>query len=184
MGFKIYTKTGDKGETGLLGGARVPKTAVRIEAYGTVDELNAFTGALTDYSPAEISAEYLKGIQNELFIVGAHLARDPQKRDLPVPEFPKDAIERLERLMDEMDAQLDPLKNFILPGGHVAVSYAHICRTVCRRAERRVIALSELEEIDSWIIQYLNRLSDFFFMYARYLAKQLNVQERPWIPGQ
>lgn len=183
MGFKIYTKTGDKGETGLLGGARVPKTALRIEAYGTVDELNAFAGALADQSPKDLRDIYLSGIQDELFIIGSHLARDPQKKDIPIPEFPEDAIGRLETLMDEMDAQLDPLKNFILPGGHLTVSYSHICRTICRRAERRVIGLSEHEEVETWIIQYLNRLSDFFFMYARFLAKRLNVEERPWIPG-
>jgi len=183
MGFKIYTKTGDKGETGLLGGARVPKHAVRIEAYGTVDELNAFLGSLIDILPAEITDQYLHRVQEELFTIGAHLAKDPNKPEMPVPEFDISAIQRLEGYMDDMDEQLDPLQHFILPGGHPAVSAAHVCRTVCRRAERRVIALGESEYVPEWLIQYLNRLSDFFFILARFTARYFSVKDRPWRPG-
>lgn len=183
MSFKIYTKTGDKGETGLFGGARVSKDDLRIEAYGTVDELNSFVGMLIDQSPEEIAKNFLGGIQDELFVIGSHLAKDPAKKDLPLPQFPENAVERLETFMDTFDEKLAPLSNFILPGGHVNVSAAHICRTVCRRAERRIISLSATQEVSPWIIQYLNRLSDFFFMLARYLALELNVPERPWRPS-
>lgn len=184
MSFKIYTKTGDKGETGLFGGARVSKDDLRIEAYGTVDELNSFVGMLIDQTPEHIVRNNLGGIQEELFIIGSHLAKDPSKNDLPLPKFPANAVERLEAFMDDFDEKLTPLSNFILPGGHVTVSSAHICRTVCRRAERRIISLSASQEVAPWIIQYLNRLSDFFFMLARYLALELSVPERPWRPSQ
>ena len=182
MAFKIYTKTGDKGETGLFGGARIPKNDIRIEAYGTVDELNSFVGNLVDLCDTQDLLQYMTGIQDELFVIGSHLARDPRKPDLPLPSLPLEAIERLESGMDRMDEQLEPLKSFILPGGHPSVSAAHICRTVCRRAERRVIDLAQQQQVDPWIIQYLNRLSDYFFIIARYLAKHHGVADRPWNP--
>lgn len=182
MSFKIYTKTGDKGETGLFGGARIPKDHERIEAYGTVDELNAFTGALIDQIPEELFSKFLKGVQEELFIIGSHLAQDPDKKGIPLPKFPDNATSRLESLIDEIDKELPTLRNFILPGGHPAVSSAHICRTVCRRAERRVVTLGANSTVPEWLVIYLNRLSDFFFMLSRYLTKYYGASERPWVP--
>lgn len=179
MAFKIYTKTGDKGETSLFGGARLPKSHLRIEAYGTVDELNSFIGLLRDcLEDAEIRS-LLKSIQDRLFDLGSNLALDPSKK-LEVPMIEESDIEILEKKMDEMDEHLSPLKNFILPGGHVFVSYCHIARTICRRAERNVVALSHSDEVDAILIRYLNRLSDFFFILARKIASDLGVEEIAW----
>jgi len=182
MSYKIYTKTGDKGQTALFGGARVPKDHFRIEAYGTIDELNSFLGALIDILPPEISEKYLDSIQSELFVIGSHLATDPSKKNLKLPAFSENATQRLESHIDNMDSNLPALKNFVLPGGHLASSYAHICRTVCRRAERRVISLGHQEEVADWIVIYLNRLSDFFFMLSRYVVNYFKVKEKPWLP--
>jgi len=181
MAFKIYTKTGDKGETGLFGGRRLPKNHGRIEAYGTVDELNAFIGLLSDYVEIPVIVEELKGIQDLLFVIGANLASEPKKENA-VPDLTTDDIQLLEQAIDRMDASLPPLKHFILPGGHPAVSHAHVARTVCRRAERLVVALAHEEVVADIIIRYLNRLSDYLFVLARKIGHELGVEERKWEP--
>jgi len=180
MPFRIYTKTGDTGETSLFGGRRVPKSHLRVDAYGTVDELNAFIGLLRDSIDFIHIKSVLSEIQHRLFTIGAHLASDPQKQ-LPTPDlFPSDIV-FLEQEMDQMDEVLSELRHFILPGGHLSVSHAHVCRTICRRAERIVIALSASGEmVDERVVQYLNRLSDYFFILARYLAHELGVEEHKW----
>lgn len=181
MAFKIYTKTGDQGETSLFGGTRLPKSHLRIEAYGTIDELNAHLGMLKDlwYHP-EYSSQMLQ-IQNQLFVLGSILATDPSK-PIPLPPVQIQDIEQLETWIDAMDEQLPPLKNFILPGGDISISQAHICRTVCRRAERNAVALALTTPIDAIVIQYLNRLSDYFFTLSRFIGWSKNVQEIPWVP--
>lgn len=180
MAFKIYTKTGDKGETALFGGKRVPKSHLRVDAYGTVDELNAFIGLLRDAAQDVHVRNMLATVQHRLFSVGAHLASDPAKK-LPLPDLLPDDIALLENDMDEMDKSLPTLRNFILPGGHSTVSICHICRTVCRRAERLTVALAQSDEpVDDVVIQYLNRLSDWFFMLSRKLAQDLQAEEVKW----
>lgn len=179
MAFKIYTKTGDKGETSLFGGARLPKSHLRIESYGTVDELNSYIGLLRDSLENEELRNILKDTQDRLFDLGSNLALDPSKK-LVVPTIDESDIEILEQKMDEMDETLNPLKNFILPGGHVIVSYCHLARTVCRRAERNVVALSLSDEVDEILIRYLNRLSDYLFILARKIAADLGVKEIEW----
>lgn len=181
MAFKIYTKTGDKGTTSLFGGRRLPKYHARIESYGTVDELNSHIGMLRDWITDEFYKDFLKEIQDRLFTVGSNLASDPDK-DMLVPDLINEDVEKLEKLMDKMDEQLEPLKNFILPGGHQTVSQAHICRTVCRRAERLVTELQTSEPVPEIVIVYLNRLSDFFFTLSRKIAKDLKVEEVVWNP--
>jgi cob(I)alamin adenosyltransferase len=194
MAFKIYTKTGDKGETSLFGGARVSKSHIRVEAYGTVDELNSYIGLLTDLVDTPQSREgrdvpykaVLKEIQDRLFTIGAVLASDPSK-NMMIPDVKPSDIQLLENEIDTMETQLPPLKNFILPGGHSSVSFCNIARTVCRRAERLVIALDLLEkeegrEIDPLSIQYLNRLSDYLFVLGRKIGKDLGVEEVVWLP--
>ncbi len=180
--MKIYTKTGDRGETGLFGGQRVQKNNTRIQAYGTVDELNAFIGVLCDSTEDQWIKTHLINIQHRLFSLGAYLATPPkeEKASLEVPDVFQEDIEVLEKEMDRMDAALEPLRNFILPGGHLQVSFAHLARTVCRRAEREVITLHQQETLAPLAIQYLNRLSDYFFILARYLAKELDVKEVLW----
>ena len=178
--MKIYTKTGDEGKTSLFGGQRVSKSNLRIEAYGTVDELNSHIGLLRDQEVNAAAVELLIEIQNNLFSIGANLAADPTKNGLSFPKVSEIDISKLEEAIDSMDAVLAPLKNFILPGGHIAVSFGHVARTVCRRAERRVISLSETEQVDPLIVMYLNRLSDYLFMLCRKMASDLGVMERPW----
>ncbi len=177
--MKIYTKTGDLGETALFGGRRVQKSHLRVDAYGTVDELNSYVGWLRDSVEGPALREMLAQIQHRLFTVGAHLASDPQKQ-LPTPDLLPEDIEMLENAMDKMDAGLPPLRNFILPGGHPAVSVCHVCRTVCRRAERLVVALHETDVVEPIVLQYLNRLSDYFFLLARQLAHDLGAEEVIW----
>ncbi len=167
---KIYTKGGDKGETGLFGGKRVPKSSVRIEAYGTIDELNSFIGlAITEVKSEDVK-KLLQNIQDQLFTVGADLAAPENEVDKkhPVLRVPKEFFEDTEKEIDRYDAQLKPLQNFILPGGSKPAALLNVCRTVCRRAERRVVALSETAEIGGNIIIFLNRLNDLFFVLARY----------------
>jgi cob(I)alamin adenosyltransferase len=183
MAFRIYTKTGDKGETALFGGRRVLKSHLRVDAYGTVDELNSFVGWLRDSVENQHVREALAQIQHRLFTVGAHLASDPAKHP-PVPDLLPADIEMLEKEMEGIDAALPPLKHFILPGGHRAVSVCHVCRTVCRRAERLAVALHETEPVEAIVLQYLNRLSDYFFMLARQLAHDLGAEEVIWNPRQ
>jgi len=181
MAFKIYTKTGDKGETGLFGGKRLPKNHIRIESYGTVDELNSYIGMLRDLVKTDHQKAILKEVQDRLFTIGSNLASDPEK-EMITPDVKVSDIEMLEKEMDTMDEQLPPLKNFILPGGHATVSFCHIARTVCRRAERMVVALHHNEAVEEIIIQYLNRLSDYLFVLGRKLSQDLNAEEIPWAP--
>jgi len=179
MGYKIYTKTGDTGKTSLFGGKRVFKNHERIEAYGTVDELNSFLGLLRDSLEDASLIESLTRIQNKLFDIGSYLASPSQKASENVAV--KEAnISWLEDKIDEMDSELPDLTNFILPGGHIHVSYAHICRTVCRRAERRVVALSLDTEINPFVIRYLNRLSDYFFVLGRSICHLYEKEEVKW----
>jgi cob(I)alamin adenosyltransferase len=181
--MKIYTRTGDKGQTSLLGGARVAKDHLRIEAYGTVDELNSHLGMLRDLTAGRHDA-LLTGVQNKLFGIGSRLASasEADAEKFQVPPVTDEDITALESAMDAMDKELPEMRNFILPGGHAAVSQAHICRTVCRRAERRVVQLGALEAVPEITVRYLNRLSDLLFVLARYIGHQLNVPETPWKP--
>jgi len=182
VAFKIYTKTGDKGQTALFGGARLPKHHIRIESYGTCDELNSHVGLLNDYVSDNELKSWLTTIQNNLFVLGSNLALDPDSK-LEVPTLADTDVVMLENAIDRMEESLEPLKTFILPGGHVHSSQAHIARCVCRRAERLVVALDEVEKnLDPILIQYLNRLSDFLFVTARYISKLRGVEEIPWKP--
>jgi cob(I)alamin adenosyltransferase len=179
--MKIYTKTGDKGQTSLFGGARLPKNHIRIEAYGTVDELNSYIGLVRDVAGNEQVKEVLAAIQDRLFTIGSNLASDPSK-DMITPDVYHSDIELLEREIDRMTSELPELRSFILPGGHTTVSFCHIARCVCRRTERMVVALAENEKVELIIIQYLNRLSDYLFTLGRLLAKDLKVEEVTWNP--
>lgn len=179
--MKIYTKTGDEGMTSLYGGKRVSKDDVRIEAYGTVDELNAHIASLISSLESATQAEMLVEIQNRLFTIGSILASDPTK-DLSTPDLRESDVVFLENAMDNMEATLDPLRTFVLPGGSESNSKAHICRTISRRAERRVISLSGIADVNPIVIKYLNRLSDFFFMLSRKIAQDLGHHEVPWVP--
>lgn len=178
--MKIYTKTGDEGMTSLYGGVRLPKNHVRIEAYGTIDELNAWIGLVRDHMDQD-HIPILQQIQDRLFTLGAHLASSPDK-EMPVPDILPEDYTSLENEMDLMTLQLSPLKHFILPGGHAYISEIHLARTVCRRAERRVMALHQLEPVDPVILIYLNRLSDYLFVLSRWKAKQLGIEEIKWMP--
>ena len=179
--MKIYTKKGDKGETGILGGTRLPKHHLRIEAYRTVDELNSFVGVLRDHVPANKSSDLIR-VQEELFTIGSNLASDPVKNRMELPMISQDDILRLEDQMDQMDESLPEMKSFVLPGGHPSVSSAHVCRCVCRRAERLCVALDENDPVNELILQYLNRLSDYFFVLSRKLTQEFEVDEIPWKP--
>lgn len=187
--MKIYTKTGDKGTTALFGGTRVPKHNLRIESYGTVDELNSYIGLIRDQSIDVTTINSLIKIQNELFTLGAMLATPPEKEVLKngkerlnIPKVNLTSIEFLEQQIDKMNESLPPMTNFILPGGNQTVSFCHIARCVCRRAERLATALHESEPINEAILKYLNRLSDYLFVLARKLTKDLSAKEIPWIP--
>ncbi|HMO62884.1 MAG TPA: cob(I)yrinic acid a,c-diamide adenosyltransferase [Ferruginibacter sp.] len=184
MAFRIYTKTGDKGKTGLIGGTKVPKSHLRIESYGTVDELNSHLGLVRDYCTDTHNREVLLGIQYRLFTIGSMLATDPEKKSgMPLPELMPADVTLLEQEIDRMDATLEPMKFFILPGGHITVSTIHVARCVCRRAERICVHMQELQmPVAPIVIQYLNRLSDYLFVLARYTGKQLGVLEIPWKP--
>jgi len=178
---KIYTKTGDMGETSLLGGKRVSKSHERVEAYGTLDELNSFVGLLKDQQIAEHYRSVLAIIQEKIFIAEAWIASDPQGQPAKLPVLMEDDIMLLENEIDEMNKSLPALSHFLLPGGHPVVSYCHLSRTVCRRAERTVIRLKEKSQMDQIIIKYLNRLSDYLFVLARKLAKDLGATENQWV---
>lgn len=188
--MKVYTKTGDAGTTALFGGTRVPKHHARIDSYGTVDELNSFIGLIRDQDIDVRSKETLIHIQNKLFTVGAILATDPEKMILKngkdrlnIPKINEEDIELLEKEIDWMDTELPQMTHFVLPGGHPTVSHCHVARTVCRRAERLATALYELEPFDSHTLKYLNRLSDYLFVLARKLSKDLHAEEVKWIPS-
>lgn len=179
--MKIYTKKGDKGSTSLLGGTRVSKSHLRIETYGTVDELNSWIGLLRDHAPARKEKELLKHIQDRLFTLGALLATD-RKKKLKLPQLKEADVTRLEQEIDRMESALPPMRSFVLPGGHPVVSYCHITRCVCRRAERLVVRLGDTEKGDALHIQYLNRLSDYLFVLSRHFSKALKAEETPWRP--
>lgn len=187
--MKIYTKTGDKGMTSLFGGTRVPKHHLRIESYGTVDELNSFVGLIRSLNPDKETREVLIQIQNQLFTVGSTLATDPEKavmrsgkQRLKIEKINEAKIRLLEDEIDRMNDSLPPLTHFILPGGNEVVSYCHIARTICRRAERRITQLNETEEVDPLVVRYLNRLSDYFFVLARKLSSDMEAEEIKWVP--
>jgi cob(I)alamin adenosyltransferase len=180
--MKIYTKTGDQGYTSLIGGTRVPKHHLRIESYGTVDELNSYIGLIRDQPIADHHREILKQIQDRLFTIGASLAADPEKSRMVIPDLHLEDIEMLEKEMDAMDEQLPELKHFILPGGSTTVSYCHLARCVCRRAERITVHLAQESTVDEKVNIYLNRLSDYLFTLARKLGNEQNIAENQWIP--
>lgn len=180
--MKIYTKTGDKGHTSLVGGTRVSKTELRIEAYGTVDELNSYVGLVRDQAVNIDRKDILKEIQDRLFTIGSILASETDQTKKRIPDLHESDIELLEKEMDRMDESLEPMRFFILPGGHQSVSFGHLARTVCRRAERVVLRLAEESEINDLVIRYLNRLSDYLFVLCRMMIKELNVEEISWKP--
>lgn len=182
MSLKIYTKTGDKGETSLLGGTRLPKHHIRIEAYGTLDELNSHVGLLRDVIDEPRTHGLLIEIQDRLFTIGSHLAADPVKNKMKLPPVFEEDIVRLEKAIDNITEQVPEMKSFVLPGGHVHLSYCHIARCVCRRAERAVLRLAKNEAVDGIHAKYLNRLSDYLFMLSRWLVVQLKATEIPWKP--
>jgi len=196
MAFKIYTRTGDKGKTALIGGTKVPKSHIRIESYGTVDELNSYVGLLSDHLaaasgiishpvfPLTASIQTLREIQDRLFTIGASLACDPDKESkMKIPDLNEEDIKALEEDIDRMNEVLPEMKSFILPAGHIAVSTAHVARCVCRRAERICVQLQEDGQfIDPLVLKYINRLSDHLFTLARYAGHLLQAPEIPWKP--
>ena len=180
MAFKIYTKGGDKGETGLLGGRRLPKNDIRIESYGSVDELNSWVGLIRDLTDFPKVEGVLEEIQNKLFVIGSELASDPAK-EWDFAKVKDEDVLLLEKEIDRMEKDLQPLTNFLLPGGHPIVSQCHIARCVCRRAERNVVALDQTDdEVSPILLQYLNRLSDYFFVLSRWVGLKLGAKEVPW----
>ncbi len=181
--MKIYTKKGDSGTTSLLGGTRVPKHHLRIEAYGTVDELNSYIGLVRDTVANATHQSVLLEVQDRLFTLGSHLALDPAHvGKMKLPEVLEEDVVFLENEMDRMEALLPEMKNFVLPGGHVAVSHTHVARCICRRAERCVTALHEQEPQPAIVVRYLNRLSDYLFVLSRMLVQELGAEEKPWKP--
>jgi cob(I)alamin adenosyltransferase len=184
MAMKIYTKTGDKGSTSLIGGTKVSKSHLRIEAYGTVDELNSYIGLCRDILTNTSSRDLLKEIQDRLFTIGSSLACDPLKEPkMKIPDLKEEDVRVLEKAMDKMEEKIPPMKSFILPGGHPSVSHLHIARCICRRAERCCVTLdSQQEEVEPLVIKYLNRLSDYLFMLARFTTYELKAEEIPWQP--
>ena len=181
MATKIYTKTGDKGETSLFGGMRLSKADLRIDSYGTVDELNSHIGMVRDLIEAAGQKPILKEAQDRLFTIGSNLASDPSK-DMITPDIKPEDIQYLEAAIDQMQESLPVLKHFILPGGHPTVSAIHIARCVCRRAERIVVALANVSKVEDLIIHYLNRLSDYLFVLGRFEAQTLGIEETRWEP--
>lgn len=182
MGFKIYTKTGDKGTTSLIGGVRVPKNHIRIESYGTVDELNSYLGMVSDSANDVLINDWIREIQDRLFTIGSVLATNPDKEvKMKLPDVHDSDVIWLEQKIDEMNEQLPEMRSFILPGGHIASSTCHVARCVCRRAERICVGMQEQNEVvPELIVRYLNRLSDFLFVLARYIAHKNNVDDIPW----
>ncbi len=187
--MKIYTKTGDKGTTALYGGTRVKKYDLRIESYGTVDELNSYVGLIKDQDIDINTKNVLLKIQNELFTLGAMLATPTEKETLKsgkerlnIPKIDSNSVNFLEQEIDKMDSELPQMTHFILPGGHQSVSFCHVARCVCRRAERLCVELKDSEDINIDILIYLNRLSDYLFMLARKLTIDLSIEEIKWIP--
>lgn len=181
--MKIYTKTGDKGETALFGGERVPKDALRIEAYGSVDELNSLLGIIRAFKSHESIDSLLGKIQHQLFELGADLATPIAHQSPLIPRIKKKHARALEKFIDRLEKKLQPLKTFILPGGSISASYLHLARTICRRAERNVVRLSRNEDIGNDIVIYLNRLSDLLFVIARYSNLLDKHEEIKWVSG-
>lgn len=182
MTFKIYTKTGDSGETSLIGGVRVPKYHLRIESYGTIDELNSYIGLIKDSLQDKEVLDILAEIQDRLFTIGSLLASHPEKSKMKVPDLHEADIELLEKKMDEMDQHLPALKSFVLPGGNITASHCHVARCVCRRAERLVVHLATETEVASIVPKYLNRLSDYLFMLSRKIVIDAGGTEVAWKP--
>lgn len=180
--MKIYTKTGDKGFTSLIGGTRVPKYHIRIESYGTIDELNSYIGLIRDQDIDAADKTLLKEIQDRLFTIGASLAADPDKSKMVIPDLHTEDVELLEEEMDRINEKIPPLKHFILPGGSSAISFCHIARCVCRRAERLVVQLNDESPVDEKVIIYLNRLSDYLFTLARKVGFEKQIPENEWLP--
>lgn len=179
--YKLYTKGGDRGKTSLVGGKRVDKYDIRIESYGTVDELNSFIGVLLSYDLEGIDRETLTWVQHKLFSVGSYLATDPAQTDIRMESrVSAAAIARLESEIDRLDAMVPPINAFILPAGGTIPAAAHVCRTVCRRAERCIYRVHAVEEVESLVLQYINRLSDYFFALARKESYRLNGEEITW----
>ena len=180
--MKIYTRTGDEGLTSLFGGKRVSKADLRIDAYGTIDELNSFIGLLRDQEVNQKRSTLLLEIQDRLFTIGSILATEPGNTKVKIPGLKESDIRMLEKEIDAMEEHLPPMRFFVLPGGHVSVSTGHVTRTVCRRAERLIIALNRSESVDPQVIKYLNRLSDFLFVLCRKMTHELDITEIPWKP--
>jgi len=180
--MKIYTKTGDRGSTSLLGGSRVPKHHLRIESYGTLDELNSYIGLLRDQQPSADVKEQLLEIQDRLFTLGSLLASEPGKSKVKIPEISEHDVVYLENCIDRMNETLPEMRNFVLPGGHPAVSVCHVARCVCRRAERIIVHLSEESEVPAVVLEYMNRLSDYLFVLSRKLTLDFGASETPWKP--
>jgi cob(I)alamin adenosyltransferase len=180
--MKIYTKTGDTGSTSLFGGKRVSKSDLRIDTYGTVDELNSYIGLLRDQEVNAVRKNSLVEIQDRLFTMGSMLAAEPGNTKVKIPVLSENDIQFLEKEIDLMETTLPPMKSFVLPGGHQSVSFCHVARTVCRRAERLAVALSDLEKVEESVIKYLNRLSDYLFVLSRKMTQELGAEETPWKP--
>lgn len=180
--MKIYTKTGDTGTTSLFGGRRVSKSDLRIDTYGTVDELNSYIGLLRDQEVNKSRKIVLVEIQDRLFTIGSILATEPGNSKVKIPALAESDIHLLEKEIDEMEASLPAMKSFVLPGGHPSVSVCHVTRTVCRRAERLTVALHTVEPINELVIKYLNRLSDYLFVLSRKMTQELGAEETPWRP--
>lgn len=180
--MKIYTKTGDNGTTALFGGKRISKADQRIDAYGTIDELNSFVGLVRDQDVNQKRKNILVEIQDRLFTIGAILATEPGNTKVKIPSLLDSDVSFLEKEIDTMETELPPMKFFVLPGGHTAVSFCHVARTVCRRAERLVIALKAHEAVEDLVIRYLNRLSDYLFVLSRKMTQELGAEETPWKP--
>jgi cob(I)alamin adenosyltransferase len=180
--MKIYTKTGDQGKTSLLGGSRVAKYHLRIEAYGTLDELNAHIGVLRSFEISKNIVDDLISIQNMLFTAGSQLATEPGKSKVKIPKLKNEDVTFLESRIDKMDEELQPMRNFVLPGGNLAIAQSHVARCVCRRAERITLHLKDESDVPEPIPVFLNRLSDYLFVLSRFLTKELEAEEIPWIP--
>lgn len=180
--MKIYTKKGDTGTTQLIGGTRVSKSSIRIESYGTIDELNSYIGLIRDQNISEKYKLQLIEIQDRLFTIGSSLASDPEKSSMKLPDLHESDVNNLENWMDEMESELPEMKFFVLPGGHTTVSYCHLARCVCRRAERIIVALQEHDFVAELVFKYINRLSDYLFVLSRKLTQDLHAIEQPWKP--
>ena len=181
--MKIYTKTGDTGTTGLFGGGRVSKSHYRVEAYGTVDELNAYIGMVRDQEVNQKRKAILVDIQNHLFSIGADMATAHDAGKAKIPKLSEEDITQLENEIDQMEETLPAMRHFVLPGGHIATSFCHIARCVCRRAERLTVALDQKEAINPLTIKYLNRLSDYLFVLSRKISQEVGAEEIPWKPA-